>query len=168
MAWTTPKTWSSEPLTSADLNTYIRDNQNHLQTVLDNNEQYTADQGSDYTTSSGSFVDVDTTNFSHTITTNGGDVLVGFSGTAALNGSYYLSFTVDVDGNPYFGDDGLVVLNDNDHRHLISFTGLIEGLSADEHTFKLQWKINSGTGTLYAGAGASNLDIHPQFWVQEI
>lgn len=30
MAFTAPKTWASEKLTSSDLNTFIRDNQNHL------------------------------------------------------------------------------------------------------------------------------------------
>ena len=32
MAWTSPKTWTAEVLTSADLNQYVRDNQNYLKT----------------------------------------------------------------------------------------------------------------------------------------
>ena len=35
MAWTAPKTWSSEPLTSLDLNSNVRDNLNHLKDRLD-------------------------------------------------------------------------------------------------------------------------------------
>lgn len=85
MAWTTPKTWAAEPLTSSDLNTYVRDNQNHLKNRLDNNAEHTANEGSDYTTTSTSFVDVDATNFSHTITTNGGAVLIGFAGSGQLS-----------------------------------------------------------------------------------
>ena len=34
MAWTAPKTWAAGPLASADLNTYIRDNQNFLKTNI--------------------------------------------------------------------------------------------------------------------------------------
>jgi len=34
MAWTNPKTWAAEVLTSADLNLYVRDNQNYLKTVV--------------------------------------------------------------------------------------------------------------------------------------
>lgn len=34
MAWTDPKTWGSEVLTSADLNTHVRDNMNVLNPIL--------------------------------------------------------------------------------------------------------------------------------------
>lgn len=168
MAWTTPKTWSSEPLTSADLNTYIRDNQNHLQTVLNNNEQYITDESSEYTTSSGSFVDVDADNFSHTITTNGGDVLVGFSGIAKVSSGYYVSLTVKVDDIVHFPDDGILCIRTENVNNNASFVALITGLSAGSHTFALQWKVNNGTGRIFNGDGGSNEDVHSQFWVQEI
>ena len=83
MAWTTPKTWSSEPLTSTDLNTYVRDNQNYLKGRVDADAaQYERTSG-DYTTSSSTLVDVDATNMSLTITTTGGDVLVTLVGFAS-------------------------------------------------------------------------------------
>lgn len=34
MAWTTPKTWATEVLTSSGMNTYMRDNQNILKTSI--------------------------------------------------------------------------------------------------------------------------------------
>ena len=38
MTWTTPKTWSfQEVLTAADMNTYVRDNSNHLLRTLGSN-----------------------------------------------------------------------------------------------------------------------------------
>jgi len=171
MAWTTPRTWSSEVLTSDLLNTHLRDNLEHLYDRMQNNTEYTANESADYTTTSTSFVDVDATNFALTITTNGGNCLVGFTGFVDIGGAstQYVHFNVDVDGSAYFADDGLGGGWDNLTKKLVSFVVLIEGLTAGSHTFKLQWKSPlAGTMTLYAGAGTSNLDVHPQFWVQEL
>lgn len=174
MTWTAPKTWSSEPLTSNDLNTYIRDNQNDIRARQDNNVDYILDEASDYTTTSTSFVDVDATNLAITIETNGGDVLVGFAGGCANNSTTnagrqtYLN--VAVDDTDYFDDDGaLAVSRFYSSPGNASFVVLIEGLAAGTHTFKLRWKTFSGTtSTLYAGAGSSDNDTHHQFWAQEI
>ncbi len=67
-------------------------------------------------------------------------------------------------------DDGLVVVRPSSasQRLNASFFKLIQGLSAGVHTFKLQWKVNSGTATLLAGSGTANGDIHPQFFVREV
>ena len=172
MAWTTPLTWEDGRLvTASDMNTYISDNLTHLYDRLATNDEYTANEASDYTTTSTSFVDIDATNLSLTITTHGGDVLVGFTGFVQLSGAgtQYVHFNVDVDGSPQFADDGLGGAWDAGTRKLVSFVVLIEGLTAGSHTFKLKWKSQiGGTITLYAGAGTSNLDVHPQFWVQEL
>jgi hypothetical protein len=172
MAWTTPKTWSSEPLTSTDMNTYIRDNQNHLYNRLEAYASANVDEVSDYTTTSTTFEDVDATEgkFQHTITTNGGPVKVGFSGVTLNPGTNgrYAFFDIDVDGSRWAGDDGITRGDkDQDERQIVSFTALITGLSAGSHVFKLQWKVNAGTLTLYAGAGSSDGDLKPQFWVAE-
>ena len=81
MAWTTPKTWSSEPLTSIDLNTYVRDNQNHLKDRLDASASRVVSGATLLTTTANDFVNVDATKLSLTLTTHGGDVLLGFTGT---------------------------------------------------------------------------------------
>lgn len=171
MAWSAPKTWSSEPLTSTDMNTYIRDNQNYLYNRLENTSKYELDEGSDYTTTSTSFVDVDGSNLALSLTTTGGDVLVGFIGTVkhdTNNGAIFCN--ISVDGVDYFSNDGLFFnrnLDLGDYR-TFSFVVRITGLANGAHTFKLRWKTSTGTATLYAGAGTSGADIHPQFWVQEI
>ena len=133
---------------------------------------YTCDETADYQTTSTAFVDVDSTKLSLTITTNGGDVLVHFDGVARhrANG-HYVYFDVEVDGSPLGGDDGLVMTSDN-QALTVSFTRLVTGLSAGSHTFTLQWKTDYADPTyypiLYAGAGTSNFDVHPQFWVREM
>lgn len=170
MTWTTPKTWANETLTAADMNTHIRDNLDYLKTTLDGisgqgSAQYLADEASDYTTTSSTFVDVDATNFAHTITTKGGDVLIGFVGVVHTGGNRVF-FDVDIDGSLFADDDGIIVHDVSSSEH-VSFVVMVTGLSAASHTFKLQWKRNAGTSTLYAGAGVS-IDTKPQFWVREI
>ena len=167
MAWTTPKTWSSEPLTSLDLNTNVRDNLNHLKDRLDSSAGVFVSGATYLTTTSNEFVDVDATNLAHTLTTHGGDVLLGFTGTAqcsANNGSVF--FNVAVDDVDYVADDGIVRLRVggeyNRHKPL-SFVMLIPGLDAGSHTFRLRWKASNGN--------TARIDVvtsHPQFWVKEI
>ena len=168
-AWTTPKTWTAEPLTSTDMNTYIRDNQNDIRARQDNNDDYIANEVSNYTTTSSSFVDVDGTNLNISLTTLGGDVLVGFAGSVQIPSGDFGHFNIAVDSADYFGDDGVTGLTQGNATLDVSFVVLIEGLSAGVHTFELRWKIDGGgTATLWSGAGTTSLDFHPQFWVQEI
>ncbi|MEO1643547.1 MAG: hypothetical protein AAFR67_00055 [Chloroflexota bacterium] len=162
MAWTQPKTWSNEPLVASDLNTHLRDNMEALKEPPSAN--YELDETSDYTTTSTTFVDVDSTNLSLTLDTNGGDVMVHFHATVGM--SSYVLFDVLVDGVRTGGDDGIVAQGANDTT--ITFTRLITGLPAGSHTFTLQWKVHTGTGTLYAGAGTFITDLHPQFWAREV
>ncbi len=168
MAWITPKDWAvDEQLTASKLNTHLRDNLNALKAPPSDN--YECNEGSDYSTNGTSFADVDGTNLSLTITTTGGDVMVGFHGTfqAATQGTFYLDVYVDSadDG----GDDGYLVQTIAANTpNSVSFVRLITGLSAAAHTFKLRWKTNGVSVTLFAGAGTSNRDVHPQFWVREI
>jgi len=171
MAWTTPKTWAAEPLTSSDLNTYVRDNQNHVYNRIENNDEYTANEVSNYTTTSTSFVDVDATNLSLTITTNGGNVLAGFAGAGWLSSaSESIWLELDIDGSPWAGDDGIMRVRFDNINYIknLSFVVMVTGLSTASHTFKLQWKVDGGTGTIFAGAGTTDSDLHPQFWIQEI
>ncbi len=166
MAWTRPKTWSSEPLTSLDLNTYMRDNQNYLKDRLDNSIDRVLDTTLSIKTTSQEFVDVHATHLSLTLTTLGGDVLVGFTGSvtmSASDGDVY--FNVAVDGVDYVDDDGIMRASSTGaNRHgPISFVVLVTDLSAGSHTFKLRWKSKAhNTSTLSLGK------LHPQFWAKEI
>ena len=52
-AWTTPKTWSAAVLTSADMNTYVRDNQNFLKTSVNDSGAISFVDATELTISSG-------------------------------------------------------------------------------------------------------------------
>ncbi len=173
--WTTPKTWNTgDPLTASDMNTQIRDNLTVLKappTTL-----FRADQMSDYSTSSTTFVDVDGagTELELSITTTGGDVLIGFVGSVSVPGqAINIYFDIYYDSVGRIGqDDGLMVISQyysgTVTKAPVSLICLKTGLSAGTHTFKPQWKVASGTATLFAGAGTSGLDVHPIFWVREV
>lgn len=164
MTWTTPRTWSTGELVTASLlNTHLRDNLDALKNPP--SASYLADESANYTTTSTSFVDVDATDFSFTLDTGGGDVLVTFNGVVGGSGTVF--FDVEVDGVRFAGDDG-ITRTINGSTHALSFVILVEGLAAGSHTFRLQWKVSASTGTLYAGAGTSNFDVHPQFWAREV
>lgn len=162
MAWTAPKTWTSETLTSTDLNTYVRDNQNHIKNRLDAQDSYSGNT-SNYTTTSTSFVDIDATNLKLTITTNGGTVLIGFSGDFQQN-SVDDDIVLDIDIDSSSGTSGHIITRNfdviNTRTYPMTFVFKKEGLSAGSHIFKVQWKVTGGTGTL--------LGTYPHFWVQEI
>jgi hypothetical protein len=162
--WHIPVSWSTGQLvTATNLNEQLRDNLEFLKTPP--TALVSINQGSDYATTSTTFVDIDVTNLSLTITTAGGDVLIAFM--AYTGGTSRLYFDVSIDGTRVGGDDGFVsaVAAANTPVTLVV---LKQGLAPGSHTFRVQWKVNSGTGTMYAGAGTSGLDIHPQFFVREI
>lgn len=168
MAWITPKDWAvDEQLTASKLNTHLRDNLNALKNPP--SAAYVSDETSDYSYSSTSFADVDATNFALTITTTGGDVMVHFHGTFESSSTPTSVFLdVDVDGAREGGDDGIAMAAPaNGSPQVINFTRLI-AVSAGEHTFTLQWKTGGAGVKLYAGAGTTNRDVHPQFWVREV
>ena len=169
MAWTAPKTWSSEPLTSLDLNSNVRDNLNHLKDRLDSSAGSFISGESRLETTATEFVDVDALKLALTLTTHGGDVLLGFTGSVQCSqnaGSVY--FNVAVDGVDYVADDGIVRNSigssyDFNREKPISFVMLIPDLSAGSHTFKLRWKAsNNNTARLDV------MSLHPQFWAKEI
>ena len=166
--WTTPKTnWQVNEIVDADDMNAIGDNLVALKAPP--SAQY-IQSAADYTTTSTSFVDVDATNMAHTITTTGGDVLIGgilpMTNTVSIANVY---FDVTVDGVRMGGTDGLVVQTVPTalHAYVVSFMLFKTGLSAGSHTFKLQWKVNSGTGRIYSGSSATALTI-AQFLVREV
>lgn len=169
-SWATPHVFTAGELVTSTIMNGLKDNVLALKDpaygVAD------IDEASDYTTTSTAWVDVDGAGNTLTleIETGGGNVLIGFNGVMrSSSASYYIKIGVDVDGTPVAADDGIYSTNSTE-REAVSFTWLVTGLSAGTHTFVLRWKMSSasGTGTLYAGAGTTDLDTHPQFWVMEV
>lgn len=170
--WTQPRDWSVDELvTAALLNEQLRDNLEFLKNPP--TDLSDLDEASDYSTTSTSFVDIDATNLAQTIETEGGDVLVTFTGTVShYQGAYRMYFDIDVDGARQGGDDGIfsqvLMTQTNPYGVGICLAYWIQGLEAGSHTFKLQWKMNANTGYLFAGAGTSGADLHPQFTAREV
>ena len=171
MAWTTPKTWAVDELVTASmLNTHLRDNLNALKAPPTASVE--VDDSADYTTTSTTFTDVDA-ELELTITSAGGDLMVGFVGTIYHNtAAAYVYFNLALDDVDQAGDDGMFFAQPNKgNTHgdgAISFVYLLRSVSAGEHTITLRWKVSTGTATLFAGAGTSGKDVHPQLWVREI
>lgn len=151
MAWTTPRTWAEpEIVTETIMNTHVRDNLDYLKDRLDGVAKQYIRTATDYTTTSTSFVEVDGSNLALTFTTDGSDVLVTFTGYGYLSTQGYIDIGVDVDGTDYF-------LIRHDHNatppeyRAFTFSYIFTGLSAASHTFKLVWRVETGTGNLIAG-----------------
>lgn len=166
MAYTAPKTWAEETAEVSDFNTYIRDNQIALKDPPADEQQ--ANEGADWTTSSTSMVDVDATDLLLSLTTTGGDVEIAFAGTFA-GGNNYVYLDVDIGGVAHAGDDGIIAhFITSTNKFSASFKVVATGLSAGAHSIKLQWKTNSGTITLYGGAGTASFDLHSEFTCREV
>lgn len=166
MAWTTPKTWTAETLEVADMNTYIRDNQLALKSppsdVVDIND--TADY-----TNTGSWVLVDA-NFVLTPTTAGGDVVVWLTCTVTCSAAARIYFRLLVNSVAEPADDGLChqYIGASGQEQVVSFVYVVQGLSAATQDIRLQWRRDAGTATMFAGAGTSGDDVHPQFGCAEL
>lgn len=171
--WTDPPNFTAGRFTSAMGNTYVRDNLLALKyppTAIYN----TAGLTSDFSTSSTSFTDVDSTNLALSITTAGNgaagasDVLIWLCGTLYSSGSIRIYFRILEDGSTLNIDgDGLLVSELSGVRP-VGFTFLRVNASIGSHTYKLQWKVSSGTGVLLANVGTSTRDTKAQFGVREI
>lgn len=160
MAWTTPKTWTSEVLTSNDMNTYLSDNTQYLYDQINTTPEiysYIRTTG-DYSTTSTSYVDIDATNMSATITTTGGDVIVTFAGTVTISSSGLGHIAIDYDGTVY----APIYMKTRDN---VSFSLIFDNVSAGSHTFTMQWK-NAGPGVTATLSGNSDTSAH--FSVREL
>ncbi|MCY4071063.1 MAG: hypothetical protein OXG60_07175 [Chloroflexi bacterium] len=169
MAWTTPKTWTSEPLTSVDLNTYVRDNQNHLKDRIDNSVSNVVSGIRNYSTTATEWVDVDPQDLALTLQTHGGDVLLGFIGAVSHSGDSKVTyFNIAVDESNYFSDDGVTQFQNPSQNDVFRFKPLsivvmIPSLPSGSHVFKLRWKTLRGNMT-----AMDIVKTHPQFWAKEI
>ncbi|MCY4071868.1 MAG: hypothetical protein OXG60_11270 [Chloroflexi bacterium] len=160
MAWTTPKTdWTTGELVAAsDLNA-IGDNLAALRNL--GKAAYTTT--GDIQANPRDFVKIDSDNLNLTITTTGGDVLVHFHGSITQENNHAVFLDIEVDGARIGGANGTLVNQiiwggRGTEISILSFTRLVQNLSAGSHTFRLQWK-SASRNTLKAGA---------QFWVREI
>jgi hypothetical protein len=174
MAWTTPRTWTTgELVTKTIMDTHIRDNLNALKDPPSDNVD--VNESSDYYTSSGTFVDVGYPALDVTITTAGGDVLIVLFGTLkCVTGLARCYLDLEIDGTTMLGgDDGLLcvvpkpIASASDTAPFC-LVFLATGVDAGEHTFTPKWKTSAGTMYLFAGAGTTNYDLHPQLWAREV
>lgn len=173
MAWTAPVTWvNGQQIDPSDFNQELRDNMMELKDPPSDNHE--VDEASDYTTTSTSWAGVDPTDLTMTITTTGGDVIVGFMASVDNNtAGERVHFDVLQNSVVRFADDdGICVFEmpfgTASRPQVVSFVYLRTGLAADIYTFRLQWKVSGGTAKMYAGAGTSGYDVHPQFWAREV
>lgn len=159
MAWTTPKTWISEVLTSDDMNTYLSDNTQYLYdeiTYTPGEYTYTRGSAVDYSTTSTSFVDIDNPNMVGTITTDGGDVRVTFAGTLYGTNNAIARIAVNYDGENWRPVWSLINLSGSN----VSFSYVFNGVSAGSHTFRMRWLTNTGTINLRG--------LHSHFSIREL
>lgn len=146
----------------------IRENINYL--LSPNNAGEVRNNAADYTTTSQTFVDVDAVNLARTITTHGGPVLILVSVSGYMNAvNYSGALDVEVDGTRIgsahsFGLTRFHGVGGAAYAQNLSFACLKTGLSAGEHTFKLQFRCNGSTFGLYCQPGHTGVG----FWVVEI
>jgi len=114
------------------------------------------------TTTGTSFADI-ASGLNITLTTGARRCLVGLIAWGNNNTASATDSTdVEIDGTRIGGTFGLMSGKNTDHFSL-AFTFLTDVLTAGSHTFKPQWKVDSGTGTLFASSTAPCI-----FFVQEL
>lgn len=139
-----------------------------LNEILDNMEwlhapptgKYEQSSATDLTTASGTWA-VISSDFEITITTSGGNVLCLFMGAIdnldidfSLDGTRLTTTTTT--GAGAIRNDGAAAFTQS-----VMLPVLYTGVAAGSHTFAVQWKASSGTGTL---AGA----FQPRFYAREL
>ncbi|MCY3831993.1 MAG: hypothetical protein OXG85_03180 [Chloroflexi bacterium] len=156
MAWTTPKTdWKTGELVAASDMNAIGENLAVLRN-LGSASYITTERISKL---GHTYTDVDSENLNLSITTSGGDVLVGFSGSLTRNNDNSCHLDIDVDG---VSQGGVISQGVPGHSvYSVSFTRMIQGLSAGSHSFKLRWRGSHRDRGFSLLTGA-------QFWVREI
>lgn len=159
--WTTPRTYvSGELITSAVLNSHIRDNMDWLKTPLESGKITFAAL---FSTTSATFVDI--TGVTTTITTLGGglDVIIRLTAaTSALGTTNGFQLVVDGVSEAILGQYTQYVAN---YGILVSFCHHIAALAAGSHTIKVQCKVSGGATLSINGTTAAVGD--PLFYVVE-
>jgi hypothetical protein len=152
MTWTAPKTWTAEPLTSADLNAQVRDNLLYLK------EPPTASvavAGVSVSGTSTAYVAI-SASLKVSVTTTGGDVLVVYTGRhGTTSGGIYLNTYLN-GTDPHSGANW-DLYGQATYSAMIPVVRLFEGLAPGVHEFQPYVKATgggsyslSGTWTLWA------------------
>lgn len=170
--YTDPPSFTAGRFTRDQANTYIRDNL--LALKYPPCAVYTSvGHSADYSTTNTSFEDVDATNLALTIAVAGNgaagasDVFCWLTGTVYSSTAIRIYFRILEDGVALNADDGLLTSEGSGVRP-ISFPFLRVNAAIGSHTYKLSWKVSSGTGVLLANAGTSTRDCRTQFGVREL
>lgn len=159
MAWTTPKTWTSEVLTSNDMNTYLSDNTQFLyDKVTAGFAEYTYTRGSsvDYSTTSTGFVNIDGANMSTTLTTAGGDLLVNFTGSVRRSGGSAQDIFVAVYLNGTSYQLRQVV---DSGSYNVSFTRVFNNVPAGSNALSMAWRCGAAGITLILNGTHSHFSV---------
>ncbi|TVR20310.1 MAG: hypothetical protein EA396_10805 [Anaerolineaceae bacterium] len=135
MGWTTPKTWTTEPLTSLDLNTHLRDNLN----ALKHPPTAHATPASTQSFSATSYQNISGTTLA--LTTTGGDVMVGFLGWIRASVGFNTQIAVRLGGVDY-----TVAQTDHDLFVPVGGVHLLPDVSAGTHSITLRARVNGGVG----------------------
>ena len=110
----------------------------------------------DLTTTSTTFVDVDGTNLVITLTTGARRCRITCIANVKNSAANNTQLDVDLDGGRLGQDYGLSLGGGGANFNFpISFSIDTAVLSAGSHTFKLQWRVDGGTGTIYASTSIS-------------
>ncbi len=150
--WTAPRTWATgEIVTAAIMNTHLRDNLDYLKGQADAplNAAF-AGSAAVPSTTSGTFGDVHA-NYVITVTTSGAPVLLGFSGTwksSSSGADCCLDVSIDSSriGHSTYG---LIYMQAPTADQVLPFSHMrLLNLAAGSHTFRLQWRVSTGTLSL--------------------
>jgi hypothetical protein len=136
-----------------------------------NYDETTLDESSNYSVSTTSFSNVDGTRLMLNITPGNkaqtGQALIGWHGNVVIPGGQRGFFNLNVNGTLNAANDGIIFADPGASAGTlpISFTRLVTGLNVGTlNTIALSAKVTGGTMTVFAGAGTSNADVHPQMW----
>ena len=102
----------------------------------------------DKTTTSTTFVDIDS-GLNITLTTGVRRCIVTFSATGKNSGAGNTAVDLDIDGARVGQAYGLVVADGSTNKNF-SYTFTTDVLTAGSHTFKPQFRVDGGTGTIFA------------------
>lgn len=161
MAWTTPRTWSSnEIVTAALLNTHVRDNEGFLISRV--NSAVFRDNGGNYTTTSGTFADIDSTNLTITLTATTTKFLLRLICTTFNSAGSYnrFDFTVDSTRVGAAFSRGIVKAYSASTTEAVPVcVEVTVTVAAGSHTFRPQWSTEAGTASILGGAGNDDCPV---------
>lgn len=152
MAWSTPRTWTTNELVTASvMNTHVRDNLNALKSPP--GAIYQNSSGSSlYTTSSTIWTDVDATNLKLTLTPDGTVVFVQATVDVKLSSeAYYVYFSFGLNGVWTAGGTYGLARSQHGKEVTIPLFFDMSATAGVSNYYTLRWKVSDGaaTATIY-------------------